>query len=647
MALVVKDRVRVSSTTAGTGALTLGAAITGFQDFSVIGNGNTTYYTIVDPTTGAWEVGIGTYNSTGPTLSRDTVLESSNAGSLVSFASNPKDVFVTYPAERSVYVDNTAIVPATSARLGYANLTQGSALSVLGVTGNAAANVASIAAASDHQVLRRNGTGVAFGAVNLGQANAITGTLPIGNGGTGLTATPTNGQIDIGNGTGFTRTTISAGTAISVTNGAGSISIANTGVTSLTGTASQVTVSASTGGVTLSLPATINVNTTGNAANVTGTVAIANGGTGATTAANARTGLGATTVGGNLFTLVNPSAVTFPRFNADNTVSALSAADFRTAIGAGTGTVTSVTGTSPVASSGGTTPAISLSSGYGDTQNPYASKTANNFLAAPNGTAGVPTFRAIVAADIPTLNQNTTGSAATLTTTRTLWGQNFNGSANVTGNLTSVGNITGTGAVTLTATAGTLALAATDGSVSFRTSGFDRALIDHNGHFLLGRTSYVAYADGTSLLPSGVVSLGRSGTASGAGYILFGLAGAGIGSISQSGTTGVQYNSNSDYRLKENVQPMQNALAKVAQLNPVTYRWKSDGSDGQGFIAHELQALFPEAVSGEKDAVDAAGKPIYQGVDTSFLVATLTSAIQEQQAMINELRNEIAALKGA
>ena len=162
-----------------------------------------------------------------------------------------------------------------------------------------------------------------------------------------------------------------------------------------------------------------NQNTTGTASNVTGTVAIANGGTGATTAATARTNLGATTVGSNFFTLTNPSAITFVRINADNTVSTLDAATFRTAIGAGTGsgTVTSVTGTSPVASSGGTTPAISLSSGYGDTQNPYASKTANFVLAAPNGTAGVPTFRAIVAADIPTLNQNTTGTAANVTGT--------------------------------------------------------------------------------------------------------------------------------------------------------------------------------------------------------------------------------------
>jgi hypothetical protein len=94
--------------------------------------------------------------------------------------------------------------------------------------------------------------------------------------------------------------------------------------------------------------------------------------------------------------------------------------------------VTSITGTAPISSSGGTTPAISLATAYGDTQNPYASKTANYVLAAPNGSAGVPTFRAIVAADIPTLNQNTTGSAATLTTARAIYGNNFDGSAALT-----------------------------------------------------------------------------------------------------------------------------------------------------------------------------------------------------------------------
>ena len=95
----------------------------------------------------------------------------------------------------------------------------------------------------------------------------------------------------------------------------------------------------------------------------------------------------------------------------------LSSADWTTFNNKGNGTVTSVTGTSPVNSSGGATPAISLASGYGDTLNPYASKTANYVLASPDGSSGVPTFRAIVASDIPTLNQNTTGTAANITAT--------------------------------------------------------------------------------------------------------------------------------------------------------------------------------------------------------------------------------------
>ncbi len=105
MALVVKDRVQVTSTTTGTGTFTLGSAVAGFQDFSVIGNGNTTYYAIVMGS--EWEVGLGTYTSSGTTLSRDTILESSNSGSAVNFSAGTKNVFVTYPAERSTYQDST------------------------------------------------------------------------------------------------------------------------------------------------------------------------------------------------------------------------------------------------------------------------------------------------------------------------------------------------------------------------------------------------------------------------------------------------------------------------------------------------------------------------------------------------------------
>ena len=102
MALVVKDRVQVTTSTTGTGTLTLGSAVTGFQDFSVVGNGNTTYYAITS--NGSWEVGIGTYTSSGTTLSRDTVLESSSSGSKISLT-GISNVFVTYPASKSVYQD--------------------------------------------------------------------------------------------------------------------------------------------------------------------------------------------------------------------------------------------------------------------------------------------------------------------------------------------------------------------------------------------------------------------------------------------------------------------------------------------------------------------------------------------------------------
>lgn len=117
MPLVLLDRVRETTAVTGTNDAVLLGAVTGFQAFSVIGNGNTCYYTIADQAGGSWEVGIGTYTTTGPTLQRTTVLSSSNSGSKVSFGIGTKDVFVTYPSSRAVYVDGTSIVPGTSATL--------------------------------------------------------------------------------------------------------------------------------------------------------------------------------------------------------------------------------------------------------------------------------------------------------------------------------------------------------------------------------------------------------------------------------------------------------------------------------------------------------------------------------------------------
>ncbi len=326
------------------------------------------------------------------------------------------------------------------------------------------------------------------------------------------------------------------------------------------GTVTSVQVSGGTTGLTTSGGPITSAGTI----TLAGTLDVDNGGTGATTASAARTNLGATTIGDNMFTLANPGAVTFPRFNADNTISALNAASFRTAIGAGTGagSVTSVDATGgtgisvtggPITTSGtltitntapdqvvsltgagttavtgtypnftitsndaysgtvtsvataGTVSGLTLTGGpitssgtitlggtLAVTPSNFASQTANTFLAAPNGTAGTPTFRAVVAADIPTLNQNTTGTAANVTGTVAIANggtgattaataltnlgaypaSNPSGYTSNTGTVTSVGGTGTVNGITLTGTvtsSGNLTLGGTLSGVNLAT----------------------------------------------------------------------------------------------------------------------------------------------------------------------------------
>ena len=166
------------------------------------------------------------------------------------------------------------------------------------------------------------------------------------------------------------------------------------------------------------------------------------------------------------------------------------------------------------------------------------------------------------------------------------------------------------------------------------TNGTERMRLDTSGNLLVGCTSQANAARATWQTAT-----------NNARYIGFQTtAGAEIGFIFNN-TTATQYSTTSDYRLKKDIVPMTGALAKVQALKPVTYKWKSNDSDAEGFIAHELAEVCPSAVVGTKDAVNENGDPNYQGIDTSFLVATLTAAIQEQQAMIIALTARITALE--
>jgi hypothetical protein len=183
------------------------------------------------------------------------------------------------------------------------------------------------------------------------------------------------------------------------------------------------------------------------------------------------------------------------------------------------------------------------------------------------------------------------------------------------------------------------------GTLIFQTAGAnERARIDSSGNLLVGTTSVVG-SDSPQMSVSGNACIAtNTGTTGLTAAIGFHNPNGRIGYIGVSGTT-TSYVTSSDYRLKENIAPMTGSLATVQALKPVTYTWKTDGSDGQGFIAHELQSVVPDAVVGEKDAVDEEGNPQYQGIDTSFLVATLTAAIQELKAIVDAQAARITALE--
>lgn len=324
MALVLADRIRENTTTSGTSPFLLTGEVAGFKTFSsVLANGDTTYYAVVTTSGSSWEVGVGTYNTAANTLSRDTILSSSNGDAIVSFGTGPKYIFITQPSERAVYVDGTnvaatngATVPNTllanssitingnTVSLGGSTtitaaapypLTIGTGLSGTSYNGSAAVTIAidsTVATLTGVQTLTNKtltsptlttpalgtpASGVMTNVTGLPLTTGVTGTLPTGNGGTGL-ASYTAGDI----------TYYASGTALSKLGiGTSGYVLKSTGSAPAWEQVSNLAVTTISFGTTGLTPATA----TGGDVTVAGTLALANGGTGATTVAGAQTNL--------------------------------------------------------------------------------------------------------------------------------------------------------------------------------------------------------------------------------------------------------------------------------------------------------------------------------------------------------------------
>jgi hypothetical protein len=253
MAFVLADRVRETTTTTGTGTVTLGGAVTGFQSFSAIGNANNTYYAIAGQGTAEWEVGIGTYTASGTTLSRDTVLASSNAGSLVVFSAGTKDVFCDYPAGRAAYLDTTGNVLAVPT-LDATNIDVTNVRALDGTAAFSIANTTGVVSIDDTKFLLQDETDntkkALFQLSGITTANTRTYTLPNVTGTLATISTFSASTVTVGSSTNTATYGLGTGATLS-----GNTKTVNVGTAGVSGSTTTINIGSAVAGSTTTVAA--------------------------------------------------------------------------------------------------------------------------------------------------------------------------------------------------------------------------------------------------------------------------------------------------------------------------------------------------------------------------------------------------------